>query len=130
MIVIDTSAFVAILLKEPERPVFMATIAADEQRVVSAVTMLETCLVMHGRHGPSGVVDFRNLIDLLAPTIAAFDEKQAANAYQAFTKWGKGINSRSRLNLADCAVYALAKSLNAPLLYKGNDFSATDIVPA
>ncbi len=60
--------------------------------------------------------------------IVAFDELQAREALTAFGRFGKGISSKARLNLADCAAYALAKNLSAPLLFKGNDFSATDVM--
>jgi ribonuclease VapC len=59
--------------------------------------------------------------------IAAFDENQARLALSAFDRYGKGIHSKARLNLADCAAYALASGLGAPLLFKGDDFSATDV---
>jgi ribonuclease VapC len=59
--------------------------------------------------------------------IVAFDENQARLALSAFDRYGKGIHSKARLNLADCAAYALASGLGAPLLFKGDDFSATDI---
>jgi ribonuclease VapC len=58
----------------------------------------------------------------------AFDELQARTAAAAFDRYGKGINSKARLNLADCAAYALAKAMNAPLLFKGDDFSFTDVI--
>jgi ribonuclease VapC len=59
--------------------------------------------------------------------IVAFDEMQAREALVAFGRYGKGISPKARLNLADCAAYALAKSLNSPLPFKGNDFAATDV---
>jgi ribonuclease VapC len=59
--------------------------------------------------------------------IAPFDEIQARAAADAFGRYGKGIDARARLNLADCAAYALAKSLGVPLLFKGDDFTHTDI---
>lgn len=126
MIVIDSSAFVAILLKEPERDRLMAAIASDDHRIVSALTILETRLVLQGRHGPQAVADFDELIEDISPEIAALDAGQAT--FAAFKVYGKGIHSRARLNMTDCVVYALAKSLNAPLLFKGDDFTATDIV--
>ena len=128
MIVIDSSAFVAILLKEPERDRLMAAIASDDHRIVSALTILETRLVLQGRHGPQAVADFDELIEDISPEIAALDAGQANSAFAAFKVYGKGIHSRARLNMTDCVVYALAKSLNAPLLFKGDDFTATDIV--
>lgn len=127
MIVIDTSAFIAILIKEPERAAFMAAIAAVDRRLVSAVSVLETRMVMHGRSGSSGVADFNRLLDDIAAEIIAFDASQSAAAYTAFSSGGKGIHPVARLNFGDCISYALAKSRDAPLLFKGNDFAATDI---
>jgi ribonuclease VapC len=62
--------------------------------------------------------------------IVAFDEVQARAATEAFDRYGKGINSKARLNISDCAAYALAKTMNCPLLFKGNDFTQTDVQPA
>jgi ribonuclease VapC len=59
--------------------------------------------------------------------IVPFDEAQVREALAAFGRYGKGIHPKARLNLADCAAYALARSLNAPLLFKGEDFAATDV---
>ena len=59
--------------------------------------------------------------------IVPFDAVQAYEAAAAFGRYGKGLHPRARLNLADCAAYALAKTMNAPLLFKGDDFAATDV---
>lgn len=59
--------------------------------------------------------------------IVPFDEARAREALAAFGRYGKGIDPRARLNLSDCAAYALAKTMNAPLLFKGDDFPATDV---
>ncbi len=127
MIVIDTSAFVAILNKEPERAAMLAAIAVVERRLVSAVTVLETRMVMRGRIGATGVADFNQMLEDMSAEIVAFDTAQANAAFDAFNIWGKGIHAAARLNFGDCISYALAKSLNVPLLYKGFDFAATDI---
>jgi ribonuclease VapC len=58
--------------------------------------------------------------------IVSFDEPQARDALEAFDRFGKGLHAKARLNLSDCAAYALARSMKAPLLFKGDDFSATD----
>jgi ribonuclease VapC len=63
----------------------------------------------------------------IAAEIVPFDEHQARLAYEAFRRFGKGQGHKAQLNLGDCAVYALAKSLEEPLLFVGNDFSRTDI---
>jgi ribonuclease VapC len=130
LIVLDTSALVAILNNEVERPSLMAAIAADDRRMLSAVSLLEARLVMRGRFGTSGVADLEQLVETIEPEIVSFDSNQADAAFAAFEIYGKGINSKSRLNFGDCIAYALAKSLGAPLLFKGQDFAATDITPA
>ncbi len=69
-------------------------------------------------------------LEVMPLEIAPFDAEQAEIAFTAFATYGKGINPASRLNFGDCIAYALAKSLGAPLLFKGQDFAATDITPA
>ena len=108
----------------------MVAIAADERRLVSAVTLLEARMVMRGRYGEPGHEALQDLLEAIAADIVPFDEVQAGLAYAAFLAYGKGINPASRLNFCDCAAYALAKVFGATLLFKGDDFRATDIVPA
>ena len=129
MIVIDTSALIAILNDEPERVPFSAAIAAADRRLISALIVHETGLVMFGRHREQGLNDFWELISFIEAEIVPFDEAQARAALAAFTRYGKGIHPKARLNLCDCASYALAMTHRAPLLFKGNDFSATDVEP-
>ena len=129
MIVIDTSALIAILNKEPERAAFMTAIASDERRMLSAVNLLEARMVMRGRYGDAGVADLDRLLATIDPEIVPFDETLANAAFLAFATYGKGINPTAKLNLCDCIAYALSKSLDAPLLFKGDDFSATDVIP-
>jgi ribonuclease VapC len=83
---------------------------------------------MRVRHGEPAVGRmWRFLRDENDFEIVSFDEGQAREALSAFGRYGKGIDPKARLNLADCAAYALAKTMNAPLLFKGNDFTATDV---
>jgi len=127
MIVVDSSALIAIFFGEPEERAFQYQIDAEERCFVSAVNAHETACVLRGRLGATAVGKFwRWLIDN-AVEIAAFDEVQVRAAAVAFDRYGKGIDAKARLNIADCAAYALAKSLNAPLLFKGGDFAATDV---
>ena len=128
MIVVDSSALLAILFDEPERQSFEDLISRDEQCLLSAVNGHETACVLRARHGPTGVARLWRLLEDSEVEIVAFDEAQMRAAAAAFDRYGKGIDSKARLNLADCAAYALAKSLNAPLLYKGYDFAATDVI--
>jgi ribonuclease VapC len=122
MIVVDSSALIAVLLEEPERQAFQDIIDSDERCVLSAVNAHE-----RGRHGVAAVARFwRWLIDNEIEMVS-FDEVQVRAAAAAFDRYGKGIDSKARLNLADCAAYALARTMNCPLLFKGNDFTETDV---
>lgn len=130
MIVIDTSALVAILNKKPERDRFLAIISEDDRPMISAVAFYETMLVIGARSGPEKLTDLEDLIATAQAQIVPFDAEQALAAQRAYMRYGKGIDPNARLNLCDCASYALAKTLDAPLLYKGDDFAATDVVRA
>lgn len=130
VIVVDTSALLAIIQKEPECDAFLDAIRAAERVFVSALTILEAGMVLHGRRGVAGIDDLVGLIEGMGIDTVAFDTATAQGALDAFRIYGKGIHPQARLNLGDCAVYALAKGMNAPLLFKGHDFAATDIVAA
>lgn len=130
MIVVDSSALVAILCDEAEAPAFRDIITQSYRCVASALNIHETAIVMRMR---GGLIAIEKMWELLVETeteIIAFDEIHVRAAIAAFNTYGKGIHSKARLNLADCAAYALASSLNAPLLFKGDDFAATDITSA
>jgi ribonuclease VapC len=130
MIVVDTSALIAILAGEPEHQAFLTLLDGVERRLLSALTYFETGIVMRARAGAGGVDDLSDLLQALSAEIVPFDEAQARAALDAYARYGKGIDPNARLNLGDCASYALAKGLNAPLLFKGTDFGATDITVA
>lgn len=125
MIVVDSSALVAILLDEPEKQIFEDIIAGGEDCIISAVNAHETACVLRSRFGPPAVARLWRLPADCEIEIAPLDEAQMRAA--AFDRYGKGVNSKARLNLADCAAYALAVTMNAPLLFKGDDFSETDV---
>ena len=127
--VIDTSALAAIAFGEPERQSFIKAIEAADSRQLSAATFVETSMVIEARHGAEGVrvLDLflsRSMIDLIA-----VDDEQAREARLAFSRYGKGRHPAG-LNFGDCFAYALAITSGEPLLFKGEDFSKTDIVPA
>jgi ribonuclease VapC len=130
MIVIDSSALIAIFLEEPEKQAFEDIIAADERRLMSALNTHETACVLRVRIGPEAVEKFWQLLEDSQIEIVSFDHAQVQAAAIAFNRYGKGVDPKARLNLADCAAYALAKTMNAPLLFKGNDFTETDIKSA
>lgn len=127
MIVIDTSAIIAILNAEPERSIFYDAIWAAERRLVSAVSYQEAGQVLIGRRGVNGLYDLEDFLALIKAEIVAHDADLAALSVYAFQRYGKGLNPDSRLNMGDCASYALAISMGAPLLFKGNDFTHTDV---
>jgi ribonuclease VapC len=126
--VVDTSALIAILLDEPEGTAFASAIDADPEPKVSAVTRVEAMMVYLGRRSgePAAIVD---LIDILGLKMMDVDRAQSDRALDAFVRFGKGRHP-ARLNFGDCFSYALAATLKEPLLFKGDDFLKTDIVPA
>ena len=129
MIVVDSSssALIAILLGEPEKQAFEDIIAGGKPCVMSAVNAHKTATVLRLRHGTAAVERFWPLLADSEIDIVPFDEQQVRAAAIAFDLYGKGINPRAWLNLSDCAAYALAKTMNAPLLFKGDDFTQTDL---
>lgn len=130
MIVVDSSALIAILFEEPEKQTFENIILTSGKRcMMSAVNAHETATVLRLRHGAAAVDRFWQFLADCEIEIVPFDEAQVRAAATAFGLYGKGIDPRARLNLADCAAYALAKAMNAPLLFKGNDFTHTDLQP-
>jgi ribonuclease VapC len=135
MIAIDSSAIIAILRDEPEAPAFATRIAnepADERRV-SVASYLEVGAVMAGAMADDrlhAIEDLDAFLARIGVTLAPVDEAQARLALRARIEHGRGMGHGGVLNYGDCFSYALAKSLNAPLLFKGDDFPTTDIVPA
>lgn len=129
MIVIDSSALVAILRDEPERRSFIDAIVDHGEPCLSAATYVEASMVMELRLGDRGGREVDALIEDIGMATVPFDQAQAKVAREAFRRFGKGRH-RAALNLGDCFVYALAKTLNAPVLFKGDDFALTDIKSA
>jgi ribonuclease VapC len=129
LIVIDSSALVAILRDEPERRSFIDTIVDLGDPRLSAATYVEASMVMELRLGDRGGREIDVLIEDVGIVIVPVDHAQAKIAREAFRRFGKGRH-RASLNLGDCFVYALAATLDAPVLFKGNDFALTDIKPA
>jgi ribonuclease VapC len=130
VIVVDTSALVAIAFAEPERESFLRVIARSGTALLSTVTAVETRMVLHGRRGQRAVVLFDDLLrlppfELVAPGLAETDA-----AYAAFVAYGKGSGHPAALNFGDVFSYALAKVRGLPLLYKGADFAQTDVAAA
>ena len=124
--IIDTSAILAILGDEPERKALIQCIIKASDKGLSAASFVEASIVLEARYGYDGVRDFDLFLTKAGITLIAVDVEQAQIARQAFKKYGKGRHAAG-LNFGDCFSYAAAKSSNEPLLFKGNDFSQTDI---
>ncbi len=130
MIAVDTSALVAIAFAEAERAAFLQAVQSADKALVSAVSVVETRMVVHGRRGQRAVILVDDLLrlpmfEMVSPGVADTDA-----AYAAFVTYGKGSGHPAGLNFGDVFSYALAKVRGLPLLYKGNDFVHTDIASA
>jgi ribonuclease VapC len=127
--IIDTSAMVAILDQEPEADRIARALASTPERMLSAATLVEIGIVMQARRGDDGARDLDLLLAKLRVEIVPFTARQADIARKAARHYGRGRHD-AKLNLGDCFAYALAKGQSAPLLFKGNDFSQTDVIVA
>jgi ribonuclease VapC len=127
MIVVDSSALIAILEEEPEADRFLNAIRNAPRRLASAISVYETGVVIGARRGWESAHELTAFLEQLGIEIVPFAEPQIAAALEAYSRYGKGMHSKARLNLGDCAAYALAKSMKTPLLFKGADFSETDV---
>ncbi|HYU12205.1 MAG TPA: type II toxin-antitoxin system VapC family toxin [Stellaceae bacterium] len=128
--VIDSSALIALLLSEPETDAFVTAIAGSSIRLISAASYLETTIVMLSRSGSEGQRKLDRLLTDLAATVFPFTLDQAVLAAEAYKRYGKGSGHPAGLNFGDCFTYGLAKLTGEPVLFKGNDFSRTDLASA
>ena len=127
--IIDTSALIAMLEQEPEAGRIARALAATPERSLSAANLLEAGIVMQARRGDEGARDLDLLLAKLSVEIVPFTARQAEIARKAFRRYGRGQHD-AELNFGDCFAYALAKDESAPLLFKGDDFSKTDVAIA
>jgi ribonuclease VapC len=128
-VIVDSSAVLAILLQEPEKDAFAAAIQTAEICRLSAATFFEVSIVIESQTGDAGVNRLQEFVRRAEIVIEPFTADQAYRAGRAWSEYGKGRH-KAALNFGDCFSYALAKSLDEPLLFKGDDFSMTDIEPA
>ena len=125
--VLDTSAILAVLLNEPDADAFRRAIEADSVRLLSAANLVETAIVIEARVGEAGGRELDLLVQKAAIEVVAVDAGQADLARHAYRQFGKGRHAAG-LNYGDCFAYALSLSAGEPLLFKGDDFSKTDVI--
>jgi len=126
MIVVDSSALIAVLDNEQDAARYAEALAEADATLISAATLLETAIVMLNRHGERSARVVDELVQEAGLEVETVTIHQVNIARQAYVDYGKGRNAAG-LNFGDCFSYALAKAVGAPLLFKGEDFSQTDI---
>ena len=127
--ILDTSALVAVLFEEPEAEKFARLILEAEVCRISVVTHLELSIVLERQARPEAARQAEAFLRAASIVIEPVTLQQGVLARQAYYDFGRGRH-RARLNLDDCFPYALAKALDEPLLFKGDDFARTDVLAA
>ncbi len=128
--IVDTSALIAILRDEPDAISYAQAIAKATVRRVSAATYVETAAVIDASRDPIASRRFDDLLREARVVIEPVTVAQARIARAAYRDFGRGSGHPAGLNFGDCFAYALAKAVNEPLLFKGDDFTHTDIASA
>jgi ribonuclease VapC len=129
-VIVDSSAMVAILRDEPDALMYAESIERAAIVRISAANFLETAIVIDASRSP---ISSQRVDDFLIESrlrIEPVTESQARIARQAYRDFGRGSGHPAALNFGDCFAYALAKTTGEPLLYKGTDFSDTDVASA
>jgi ribonuclease VapC len=129
-VIIDTSALLAILRDEPEAPSCARVIEQADVRRMSAGNMLEAAIVIDASGDPVASRRLDELIEVAGIIIEPVTAEQARIGREAYRDFGRGRGHPAQLNFGDCFAYALAKATGEPLLFKGQDFSHTDLQPA
>lgn len=128
--IVDTSAVVAILRKEPDAGRYEDALAISVSPLISAGTYLEASIVVDANRDPVLSARLDDLVAASRMSIEPVTEEQAKIARQAYRGYGKGSGHPAKLNFGDCFSYALARATGKPLLFKGDDFTHTDLEPA
>ena len=128
--IVETSALIAIVREEPEENAFIHALEAADVRRMSAANYLEAAIVIDGTRSPIATRGFDDFITRANITIEPVTAEQAVIARAAYRDFGKGSGNPAKLNFGDCFAYALAKASDEPLLFKGDEFSYTDVKPA
>ncbi|MEX2282930.1 MAG: type II toxin-antitoxin system VapC family toxin [Gemmatimonadota bacterium] len=125
--VIDTSALIAILFAEPESRRMVTAIVREQSRLLPAPAFMEASAVMIARKGPQGAIAIDALLQRLDIDVVGMSAEAAVLARDAYAHFGRGVGSPGVLNFGDCQCYGVSKSAGQPLLFKGDDFAATDV---
>lgn len=128
--IIDTSALLAILRAEPDALEYAQALAGASIRRISAANYVEAAAVIDAGHDPVASRRFDELLREAQCVVEPVTEAQARLAREAYRDFGRGTSHPAKLNFGDCFAYALAKAMNEPLLFKGNDFKYTDVTSA
>lgn len=127
--IVDSSAVVAVLLREPERYHLLDRLVAAPRRGIGTPALVETGMVLAARTGEPAESLLREAITELDLTPVVFDDRHQRAALDAFQRYGRGRHP-ARLNFGDCMSYAVAKVAGEPLLFIGDDFTQTDLTAA
>jgi ribonuclease VapC len=129
-VIVDASAMITVVLEEPGFETYLDTLLQSSANRMSAATFLEAAIVVDRLPNPRASIRFNELISELEMIIEPVSVDQARIAREAHSRFGRGTGHPARLNFGDCFAYALAKNLDEPLLFIGQDFVHTDIRPA
>lgn len=130
---VDASAFLAILLREPEADDFADRLAAADECMTSPLALYEVVASLMSRKRldkASAEGRVRAILDTANISVTPITPEIGRLALEAFERYGKGRGHPAQLNMGDCFAYACARALGVPLLYKGDDFDRTDIAAA
>jgi ribonuclease VapC len=129
-VIVDTSALIAIMRDEPDAAVYAEALATASAALLSAANYVETAIIVDASRNPLAVRRFDTLLRVAGLSVAPVTAEQARIAREAYRDFGKGSGHPAGLNFGDCFAYALAKHHDDALLFKGDDFTHTDIAPA
>jgi len=129
-VIVDSSALLAIVKQEAERPIFGKSLAEAPRVAMSTATWVECCLVVDNHPQPMVRRRFDDLVTAAGIELVSVSVEHAQVARAAHRDFGRGSGSPARLNYGSCFSYALARVSGEPLLFKGDDFRHTDVTPA
>lgn len=129
MYCVDASALVAIVMGEPERPVFLDAIRGSTRSITPVMSVFETAMAFSTRTGScaASALEIKSFLKEVNVEIVPIGPDALIEMAIARDRFGKGTGHPAALNFGDCITYAVAKLAGMPILYKGNDFAQTDM---